>query len=329
MAMPKNVQTTTQLHLFHMPARKCSKSFMLGFNSTWSENFQMFKQRNYRSNCQHLMAHIKSKGIPEKKSTSASLNMLKPLTVWVTTNFGQLFKRWEYPDYLTSLLKNLYSGQEATVKTRHEIANWFKIGKGVHQGCILTLCLLKLYVENIIWNAGMNEAQDGIRIARININNLRYADGTTLMAEGKEELKSLLMKMKEESEKADLELNIQKTKIMASRPIPHGKNRWGKIEKVTDFILGGSKITVDGDCSHKVKRCLLLGRKSMTNLDNVLKSRDITLLTKVHIRKAMVFPIFMYRCASWTIKKAECWTIDACELWCWRLLRAPWTTRSE
>ena len=152
----------------------------------------------------------------------------------------------------------------------------------------------------------MNEAQDGIRIARININNLRYADGTTLMAESKEELKSLLMKMKEEGEKADLELNIQKTKIMASRPIPHGKNRWGKMEKVTDFILGGSKITVDGDCSHKVKRCLLLGRKSMTNLDSVLKSRDITLLTKVHIGKAMVFPIFMYRCASWTIKKAEC-----------------------
>ena len=153
-------------------------------------------------------------------------------------------------------------------------------------------------------NAGLDEAQAGIKIARRNINNLRYADDTTLMAES-EELKSLLMKVKEESEKAGLKLNIQKTKIMASGPITSWKIDGETVETVTDFILGGSKITVDGDCSHEIKRCLLLGRKLMTNLDSILKSRDIPLPTKVHIVKAMVFPIVMYGCESWTIKKAE------------------------
>ena len=174
-------------------------------------------------------------------------------------------------------------------------------------------------------NAGLEEAQAGIKIAGRNINNLRYADDTTLMAESEEELKSLLMKVKEESEKVVLKLNIQKTKIMASGPITSWKIDG---ETVSDFIFLGSKITADGDCSHEIKRHLLLGRKVMTNLDSIFKSRDVTLLTKVRLVKAMVFPVFMYGCESWTIKKAECRRIDAFELLCWRrLLRVPWTTR--
>ena len=156
-------------------------------------------------------------------------------------------------------------------------------------------------------NAGLDEAQAGIKIARRNINNLRYADDTTLMAESEEELKSLSMKVKEEREKAGLKLNIQKTKIMASGPITSWQIDMGTVETVTDFILGGgSKITANGDCSHDIIRCLLLGRKVMTNLDSILKSRHITLPTKVHLIKAMIFPVVMYGYESWTIKKAEC-----------------------
>ena len=177
-------------------------------------------------------------------------------------------------------------------------------------------------------NAGLGEAQAGIRIARRNINNLRYADDTTLMAESEEELKSLLMKVKQDREKAGLKLNIQKTKIMASGPITSWEIDGETVETVSDFIFGGSKITADGDCSHAIKRRLLLGRKVMTNLDSIFKSRDITLPTKVHLVKAMVFPVVMHGCESWTVKKAECRRIDAFELWCWRrLLRVPWTAR--
>ena len=154
-------------------------------------------------------------------------------------------------------------------------------------------------------NSGLKEAQAGIKIARRNINNLRYADNPTLMAESKEELKSLLMKVKEESEKAGLKLNIQKTRIMAFGPITSWQIDGETMETVTDFILGGSKITADGDCSHEIKRRLLLGRKAMTNLDSILKSRDITLPVKVHLVKAMVFPIVVYGCESWTIMKTE------------------------
>ena len=170
-------------------------------------------------------------------------------------------------------------------------------------------------------NIGLDEAQAGIKIDGRNINNLRYVDDSTLMAES-EELKRLLMKVKEESEKVGLKLNIQKTKIMASGPITSWLING---ETVADFILGGSKITVDGDCSHEIKRCLLFGRKVMTNLDSILKSRDITLPTKVGLVKAMVFPVVTYGCESWTIKKADCRRIDAFELWYWRrLLRGPW-----
>ena len=174
-------------------------------------------------------------------------------------------------------------------------------------------------------NAGLEETQAGIKIAGRNINNLRYADDTTLMAEGEEELKSLLMKLKEESEKVGLKLNIQKMKIMASGPITSWEIDG---ETVSAFIFGGSKITADGDCSHEIKRSLLLGRKVMTNLDSILKSRDITLSTKVSLVKAMVFPVVMYRYESWTVKKAERGIIEAFELWCWRrLLRVPCTAR--
>ena len=172
-------------------------------------------------------------------------------------------------------------------------------------------------------NAGLEEAQAGIKIAGRNINNLRYADDTILMAEN-EELKSLLLKVKEESEKVGLKLNIQKTKIMASGPITSWQIDGETMETVTDFLFGGSKITTDGDCSHEMKRHLLLGRKVMTNLDSMLKSRGNILPTKVHLVKAMVFPVVMYGCESWNIKKAEHQRIDAFELWCWkRLLRVP------
>ena len=165
------------------------------------------------------------------------------------------------PDHLTCLLRNLYAGQEATVRTRHGTTDWFQIGKGVHQGCILSLCLFNLYAEYIMRNTGLEEEQAGIKIARKNINNLRYADDIILMAESEEELKSILMKVKEESEKVGLKLNIHKTKIMASGPITSWQIDGEMVETVADFILGGSKITADGDCSHEIKRCLLLGRK--------------------------------------------------------------------
>ena len=175
-------------------------------------------------------------------------------------------------------------------------------------------------------NAGLEEGQAGIKIAGRNINNLRNADDTTLTAESKEQ-KSLLMKMKEESEKDGLKLNIQKTNI-ASGPITSWNIGGETVETVSDFILGGSKITADCDCSHEIKRCLFLGRKVITNLDSILKSRDIALPTKVYLVKAMVFPVVMYGCESWTVKKAECRRIDAFKLWCWRrLLRVPWTAR--
>ena len=177
-------------------------------------------------------------------------------------------------------------------------------------------------------NAGLEEAQAGIKIAGGNINNFRYADDTTFMAESEEELKSLLMKVKVESEKVDLKLNIQKTKIMASGPITSWEIDGEIVEAVSDFIFMESKITIDGDFSQEIKRCLLLGGKVMTNLDSIFKIRDITLPTKVCLVKAMAFPVVMYGCKSWAVKKAECQRSDAFELWCWRrLLRVPWTAR--
>ena len=234
---------------------------------------------------------------------SMSLALPKPLTVWITRNWN-ILKEMRIPDHVTCLLRNLYAGQEATVRTRHG-ADWFQVRKGVCQGCILSFCLSNLYAEYIMRNSGLYEAQAGIKIAGRNISNLRYTDDTTLMAEI-EELKSLLMKVKEESEKVGLKLNIQKIKIMTSGPITSWEIDGEIVETVSDFIFLGSKITADGDCSHEIKRRLLLRRKVMTNLDSIFKSRDITLPTKFCLVKAMVFPVVMYGCESWTVKKAEC-----------------------
>src|SRR5574337_135115 len=243
-----------------------------------------------------------------KTSISALLTMPKPLTVWITINCGKILKEMGIPDHLTCLFRNLYAGQQATVRTGHGTTDWFQIAKGVRQGCILSPYLFNFYAEYIMRNAGLEEAQTGIKIAGRNISNLRYADDTTLMAENEEELKCLLMKLKEE--RAGLKLNIQKRKITASGPTTSWQIDGETVETVTDFIFGGSKITTDGDCSHEIKRCLLLGRKVMTDLDSIFKSRDMTLPTKVRLVKAMVFPVVMYGCESWTVKKAECRRIE-------------------
>ena len=196
-----------------------------------------------------------------KTSTSALLTMPKPLTVWITINW-KILEEMGIPDHLTCLLRNLYAGQEVTVRTGHGTTDRFQIGKGVRQGCILSPCLFNLYAEYIMRNAGLEEAQAGIKFAGRNINNLRYADDTTLMAESEEELKSLLMKVKEDSKKVGLKLNIHKTKIMASGPITSWEIDGETVETVSDFIFWGFKITADGDRSHEIKRTLTPWKKS-------------------------------------------------------------------
>ena len=215
-------------------------------------NFQMFKLDLEKAEEPEIKlptstGSLKKQESSRKTFTSALLTMPKPLTVWITTNW-KILKEMGIPDHLTCLLRNLYAGQEATVRTGHGTTDWFQTGKGVRQGCILSPCLFNFYTEYIMRAAGLDEEHAGIKMARRNINNLRYADDTTLMAESEDELKSLLMKVKEESEKAGLKLNIQKTKIMASGPI----TSW-QIDKetVADFLGGGSKITAGGDCSHE------------------------------------------------------------------------------
>ena len=204
----------------------------------------------------------------------------------------KILKEMGIPDHLTCLLRNLYAGQETTVRTAHRTTDWFKIGKGVCQGCILSPCLFNLYAEYIKRNAWLDEAQAGIKIAGKSINNLRYANDTTLMVEHKE-LKSLLMKVKEESEKVGFKLNIQKTKIIASSPIISCQIDGESVETITDFTLGAPK-SLQIMTTVMKSRLLLLGRKAMTNLDSIFKSRDIILPTKVCVVKAMVFPVVMY-----------------------------------
>ena len=240
------------------------------------------------ANCQHLLDHQKSKRVPEKY-----LLMLYWLcqSLWLCGS-QQTVENSEgdgNADHWTCLLINLYAGQEATIRTGHGTTDWFQIGKGVRQGCILSPCLFNFYPEYIMRNTRLDEAQAGIKIARRNINNLRYKDDTTLMAESEEELKSLLMKVKEESEKVGLKLNIQKTRIKVSGPISWWQIDGETVETVSDFIFLGSKITVNGDWSHEIKRCLLLGRNVMTNLDSIFKSRDITLSTKVCLVRLWFF----------------------------------------
>ena len=224
--------------------------------------------------------------------------MLKPLIGH--NKLWKILKEMRIPDHLTCLLRNLYAGQEATVRTRHGTMDWFQTGKGVHQGCILSPCLFNFYAEYIMRNAGLEETQAGIKIARRNINNLKYADDTIIMAESKEELKSLLMKVTEEHENVGLKLKIQKPRIMASGTITSWEIHEETMETVTNFIFLGSKITADGNCSREIKRHLILGRKAMTNLDSILKSRDITLPTKVCLVNAMVFSVVMYGYGSLT-----------------------------
>ena len=260
------------------------------------------------------MDHGKSKRVPEKKIYFCFIDYTKAFDCVNHNKLWKILQEMGIPDHLTGLLRNLYAGQEARVRTGHGATDWFQIGKGVCQGCILSPCLFNFYAEYIMRNAGLEEAQAEIKIAGRNINNLRYANDTTIMAESEEELKSLLMKTKVESEKVGLKLSIQKTKIMASGPITSWQIYGEMVKTVADFILGGFKITVDGDCSHKIKRRLLLGRKVISNLDRILKSRDINLPTKVHLVKAMVFPVVMYGCENWTIKKAEHRRIGAFEL---------------
>ena len=210
---------------------------------------------------------LKKQGSSRKTSISALLTMPKPLTVWITINW-KILKEMGIPDHLTCLLRILYAGQEATVRTGHGKTDWFQIGKGVCQGCMLSPCLFNLHAEYSMRNAGLDEAQAGIKIAGRSINNLRYADDTTLMAESEEELRSLLMKEKEESEKVGLKLNIQQMKIMASSPIISCQIDGKAMETVTDF-----KIIADGDCCHETKRRLLLGRKVVTNQDTIIKNQ--------------------------------------------------------
>ena len=216
----------------------------------------------------------------------------------------KILKEMGIPDHLTCLLESCMQLKKQQLELNTEQQTSFQIGKGVRQGCILSPCLFNLYTEYIMRNAGLDEAQAGIKIAGRYINNFRYADDTILMAES-EELKSLLMKVKEESENVGLKLNIQKTKIMASGPITSLQIDGETMETVSDFIVLDSKITTDGDCGHDIKRCLLLRRRAMTNLDSI-KSRDITLPTEVHLVKSMVFPVVMYGCESWTIKETKC-----------------------
>ena len=314
--------------------RLCSNSFKLSFISMWTEKFQMYKLDLEKAEEPETKLP-KSAGSWKKQENCKKcqiyfcfIDYTKAFDCVVHNKLWIILKEMGIADHITCLLRNLCASQEATVRTRHGTIDWFKIGKGVCQVCTLSPCLFNLYAECIMWNVRLDDSQAGLKIARKNINNLRYADDTTLMAESEEELKSLLMKVKEESEKAGLKLNIQKSKPMASSPITSwqingekGKVGWqilfSWVPKSLHMVTAAMKL-----------RHLLLGRKAMTNQDSILKSRPIILQTKVCIVKAMIYPVVMYGCESWTIKKSEHQRIDAFKLWCWRrLLRVPWTAR--
>ena len=305
-AMPKNVQTIAQLHSHTSKEMlKILQARLQQYVNCELPDVQagFRKGRGIRDQIANICWIMEKAREFQKNIYFCFIDYAKAFDCVDHNKLRKILKEMGIPDHLTCLLRNLYAGQEATVRTGHETTDWFQTGKGVCQGCILSPCLFNLYAEYIMRNTGLDEAQAGIKIAKRNINNLRYADDTTPVAESKEELKSLVMKVKEESEKVGLKLNIQKTKIMASGPVASWQIDGEAVQTVADFIFLGSKITADGDCSHEIKRCLLLGRKVMTNLDSILKSRDIILSTKVRLVKAMVFPVVMYGCESWTIKK--------------------------
>ena len=286
----------------------------------WTMNFQMFKlvlEKAEEPEIKLPTSSGSSKKIREfqKNIYFCFIDYVKAFDCVDHNKLWKILQEMGIPDHPTCLLRNLYAGQEATVRTRHGTTDWFQTGKGVCQGCTLSPCLFNLYAEYIMRNTGLDEAQAGI-IAVRNINNLSYADHTTLMAESEEELKSLLMKVKEEW-KSWLKTQHSENENHGIRSHHFMANRW-RNRGNSDRLLsgGGSKMTADGDCSHEIKRRLLRGRKVMTTLDSILKSRGITLPTEVCLIKAMVFPVVMYGCESWTIKKAECRRIDAFELWC-------------
>ena len=246
--------------------------------------------------------------------------MPKPLTVCVTANW-KIHQEMGISDHHTCLLRNLFAGQEATARIRYETMDWFQIGKGIHQGCILSPCLFNLYAELIMLNVMLDEAQAGIKSVGRNINNLRYSDNITLMAESTEELKSLLMKVKEESEKFGLKFNIEKTKIMALGPINSLQISGETMEIVRDFISWTSKSLYIVTTAMKIKDACSC-KKSYFQPRQHIKNRHITLPLKVHLVKAMVSPVGKYGCKSWTIKKADCQRIDPFELWCWTSKRS-------
>ena len=331
--MSKNAQTIAQLHTSHTLSKVMLKILQARLQQYVSHELPdvqagFRKGRRTRHQIDNIHCIIRKARELHKNIYFCLIDYAKTFDCVDHNKLWKILKEMGIPDHLICLLRNPYAGQKAAGRTGHGTTDWFQIGKGLCQGCILSPCLFNLYAEYIIRNAGLKEAQAGIKIAGRNINNFRYADDTSFMAESEEELESLLRKVKEESEKVGLKLNIQKTKIIASGPITSWQIDGETVETVTDFLFVGFKITADGDCSHEIKRCLLLGRKVMTNLDGILKSRDITLPTKVHLVKAMVFPVVMYGCDSWTVKKAEHRKIDAFEVWCWRrLLRVHWTAR--
>ena len=279
-----------------MLARLCSESFKLGFSSMWNENFQVYTLGFEEAEVPEIklstfIGSWRKQGSSWKTSTSASLTA-KAFDSVDHNNLWKILKEMGIPDHLTCLLRNLSASQEATVRTEHGTMDWFKIRKGIQQGCISFPCLFNLYTEYIMWNARLDESQARIKIARRNINSQQpqicswYHSNGRKWRGTKEPL--------EESEKVGLKLNIQKTKIMASSPITSWQIDGETVETVTGFIFWGSKITADDE----IKRHLLFGRKAMTSLDSILKSRDITLPTKVHLVKAMVFPVVMYGCES-------------------------------
>ena len=254
--------------------------------------------------------------------------MLRPLTMWITTNCRKFFKRQEYQTTISASWETCMQIKKQQLEPDMEQQTGLNLGQKYIKAVYCHPVFFNFYAKYFTWNARLHESHTGIKIAGRNVNNLSCSDDTTIKAKSKVELKSLLMKVKEENEKAGLKLNIQKTKIMASSPITSWQIDGETMEIVTDFIFLGFKITEDGDCNYEIKRCKFLGRKSMTNIDSILKSRNITLPTKVYIVKAMMCPVVMYRWESWTIKKAECQRIDAFALWHWRrFLKLPWTAR--
>ncbi|KAF7242728.1 SS18-like protein 2 [Varanus komodoensis] len=270
---------------------KILKDDARGSSSMWTENYQKYRQdfegRGTRDQIANIRWIMEKDRELQKNIYFCFIDYAKASDCVDHNKLWQVLKEMGVPDHLICLLRNLYAGQETTVRTGHGTTDWFKIEKGVRQGCILSPCQLNLYAEHIMRKAGLDESPVGIKIAGRNISDLGYADDTTLMAESEEELKSLLMRVKEESAKVGLKLNIKKTKIMASGPLTSWQIDGEEMEVVTDFIFLGYKITADGDCSQEIKRHLLLGRKAMANLDSILKSRDKSVFSQAELRNAI------------------------------------------